>query len=553
MQRLIKFRLIFMLALLIQLVVFPLQTMAVNTTDTEPPTWGMPINYVALGDSLAYGIGSDGLPGKGYPDYLAEKLHGKHSLAFSNKGFSYPGYTAADVLKDLQNNISKTGNGIGYDGQTLELHQAIADANFITISAGANDVLKYFTINPDTGVPTIETSKLLGALQQISNNYHEILTPIYQINPNVQIYIMEYYNPFPHLDSQYQAQIDLLLTQLNRSIQKGMEGTEAVFVPTKDAIAKNVSTYLPNPENIHLSVQGYKVVAQQFDNQLQENYQWFPKNTLTAIVKDKTTVSLTWQSAIDNDAVTGYRIYNGTEKIAQVNGDTRTFDIKNLTESQTYTFTVSAIDEANNESIVNPKTTVTLESGQILFSDIEKHWAKTYIEQAAAMKIVNGYSDGTFKPQNQLTRTQATSIIVRALNLKTNEAAPFKDIGGYAMETQAEIAAAYQYGIVKGFDGNFNPGKPVTRSQLALMIKRAYEFINEDPYTVTEFAPFPDITHLDLETQTAITLLYNLEFVSGSDGKYLPGTPTSRAHAAKIFVNYMNHLEGEASFMEKAQ
>ena len=60
-----------------------------------------------------------------------------------------------------------------------------------------------------------------------------------------------------------------------------------------------------------------------------------------------------------------------------------------------------------------------------------------------------GMKTGTFRPNEKLTRVQAAAIIVRGLGLKPDGAAPFTDIGNTTKETQAEIAAAYQYGIVQ--------------------------------------------------------------------------------------------------------
>lgn len=447
-----KFRFIFVLALLLQLVVVPLQSQA---AEADPKV--APINYLALGDSLAYGISSDGLPGEGYPDFLAQSLNEDNVLKSSNKGFSYPGYTASDVLKDLKDNVTKPTVGIGQEGQNLTLNKSIAEADLITISVGANDVLGYFKIDPETGTPDIDVPGLGAAIQQVGANYQQILTEIYAIHPKAQVYVMGYYNPFPHMSAELQPQLEQLLGGLNASIQAGLQGTNAVFVPTSEAIAADFSTYLPNPENIHLSEAGYQVVASQFYKQFQEKFQW------------------------------------GTE---------------------------------------DP-----------LFSDIEKHWAREFIEQAAAAKIINGHSDGTFKPENKLTRVQAASILVRTLGLESDETAPFPDIKGYDKATQAEIAAAYQFGLVKGSEGKFNPGKPVTRAQLALMVKRSYEFVTGEPYVVTEFAPFPDIASYDTETKTAISMLYTFKIVEGSEGKFLPGNATKRGQAAKIFVNYLNHIE----------
>lgn len=537
-KTMMKFRLIFALALLFQLVAVPLQSLAAEV-DTNAPSWITPINYLGLGDSLAFGISSDGLPGEGYTDYLAQSLSAKNVLQSSNKGFAYPGYTAADVLKDLKDNVTKPVVGIGQSGGNLELHQSIKDANLITISAGANDVLKYFKLDPVTEAPQIDTLGLLAAIKQVGVNYNLILQEIYKVNPNVQVYVMGYYNPFPHLSAEIQPQISQLLVGLNGSIQAGMTGTNAVFVPTADAIATNFTAHLPNPQNIHLSEAGYKVVASQFSNQLQESYKWIAKDTLTATMKNDSTVSLAWLPAVDDKAVTGYAIYNGKDKVGIVSGAVHKFDTAKLTAGKEYTFTVSAIDEAGNESVLNPMVKVLLGPVPAIFSDIEDHWSKEFVEQAVTAGIFNSHSpDGKFNPNKQMTRAQVTSIIVRSLGLKGNQAAPFEDIGNYAQETQAEIAAAYQFGIVINNNGKFNPNKPVTRAQIATMLKRSYELAKQQKYIPSDKAPYTDIANYADETQSAISLLHEFKIVDGKDGKFMPANGTTRAHAAKILVNY---------------
>lgn len=177
------------------------------------------------------------------------------------------------------------------------------------------------------------------------------------------------------------------------------------------------------------------------------------------------------------------------------------------------------------------------------FTDTKGHWAKTDIQKAVQYGIMKGYTNGTFKPENHLTRAQAASILVRALDLETTQAAPFKDISGYAEETQAEIAAAYQYGLIKGYKGNFNPGNKVTRSQLALMLYRAYESQFGEDYSASNIPPFNDIGNYDKETQDAIAMVYELKIAEGSAGLYKPSNPTKRSHAAKMLVTYMELLE----------
>lgn len=193
-----------------------------------------------------------------------------------------------------------------------------------------------------------------------------------------------------------------------------------------------------------------------------------------------------------------------------------------------------ALYDFTEEEIVPPAIT---------FTDTKGHWAEKDIQKAVQYGIMKGYANGTFKPENQLTRAQAASILVRALDLETNQTAPFTDIEGYAKDTQAEIAAAYQHGIIKGYQGNFNPGNKVTRSQLALMLYRAYESQVGEHYIASALAPFKDIENYDKETQDAISMIYELKIAQGSNGLYLPGNPTKRSHAAKMLVTYMEFLE----------
>ena len=156
---------------------------------------------------------------------------------------------------------------------------------------------------------------------------------------------------------------------------------------------------------------------------------------------------------------------------------------------------------------------------------------------------MKGYADGTFKPELAVTRVQAAAILVRSLGLTTSEKAPFTDISHFDAETQAEIAAAYASGLIKGADGKFNPSQPVTRAQLALMINRAYEQQMQQAYVAKDEVPFTDIATYNDETKRAIAMLYEFGIVTGSDGKFSPADSTKRSHAAKILVNFTELLQ----------
>jgi len=214
-----------------------------------------------------------------------------------------------------------------------------------------------------------------------------------------------------------------------------------------------------------------------------------------------------------------------------------------------------ALEEGNNDIKVvvkaeNGTTKVytltikrkTVESvDPISFTDIKGHWAQPYIEKGVSDGLIKGYPDGKFKPGANLTRSQAASLIVRALGLKSDKAAPFVDIGAYAKETNAEIGVAYHYGLIQGYtDGTFKPSSQVTRAQFALMLHRAYTVKMGTAYIPSAKEQYADIGNYDEEVVNAISMLYELEIATGFEGKYMPGNPTTRAHAAKMIVNFFN-------------
>lgn len=539
-----RFRLVFIMLLLFPVFIsLPLQSFALSgepvnielqqDAQSNSIFWTTPVDYIALGDSLAAGMDFNGAMGKGYPDYLAEEIQSAGYLQSYSKLFSYPGYTAAKVLDDIEKNVSRT-----IDGVPVTIHDAIKSAELITLSAGANDVLGLIEINNETGAIKFDQTELAMAVQQVGLNTMKIVDTIYAVNPDAQVYVMGYYNPFPQLPSHLQPILGQLLDNINLAIGMATDNPNVHFVETGKAIAENPIVYLPNVTNIHLSEAGYKKVTEQFWNEMKTSYLWTPADRLTARLVGTNQVVLNWKPAVNATAIVSYDLYNGDDKITTVAGDVLTYTVENLEENKQYTFSVSATNEKGEKSPHRPKAKVTTGETPPLLSDIKGHWAQDSIEKAVIAGLLKGHVDDTFKPENKLTRAQAASVIVRALKLTTDEVAPFKDIDSYAVETKAEINAAYKYGLIRGSNGNFMPSNVVTRAQLALMIDRAYTVASGKKYVVSGNAPYTDFGSADAETVNAISVLYELGIATGSNGKYNPNGPTTRAHAAKMFVNF---------------
>ncbi len=110
------------------------------------------------------------------------------------------------------------------------------------------------------------------------------------------------------------------------------------------------------------------------------------------------------------------------------------------------------------------------------FTDVPPSgWHYAYIETAFAHGIIGGYSDGTFRPDNPVTRGQLSKIIVGARQwpLLNPEQGHFSDVPpGSAFYTYVETA--FGHAIISGYaDGTFRPGNPATRGQLSKMLYSA--------------------------------------------------------------------------------
>ncbi|RWZ58638.1 hypothetical protein EQV77_06635 [Halobacillus fulvus] len=203
------------------------------------------VDYVAFGDSLAFGITPSNGVGKGYPQFLTERLEqSQYTVDFNN--FSFPGDQSSDLVNAVQ---------------SPEAQQEIAEAEYITVNIGANDILPLLT----------SPANIPAALSNLGNNLFFALGTIDQINPNAKVYVMGYYNPFPNLPENQLAPLLPILDQLNAIIQQATAANGDTYVPTETIIAKRYQTYLPNPSNIHLSESGYQAIAKEFWKKLDKS------------------------------------------------------------------------------------------------------------------------------------------------------------------------------------------------------------------------------------------------------------------------------------------
>ncbi len=109
-------------------------------------------------------------------------------------------------------------------------------------------------------------------------------------------------------------------------------------------------------------------------------------------------------------------------------------------------------------------------NSKVSFNDIQGHWAQDDIEKFVSLGYINGYGDNTFKPDGQITRAEFVKIVNRVFNLtsKTNE--NFIDVnpGDWYYD---EIRIAVNNGYINGYeDGTFKPNNLITRQEAMKII-----------------------------------------------------------------------------------
>ncbi|WP_309089193.1 S-layer homology domain-containing protein [Domibacillus sp.] len=128
-----------------------------------------------------------------------------------------------------------------------------------------------------------------------------------------------------------------------------------------------------------------------------------------------------------------------------------------------------------------------------------------YLEGRA---IISGYPDGTFQPDGQVTRAAAAIMIGRALGLDgTQKATKFSDVGA-DQKASGYIASAAGRGIISGYpDGSYRPNEAVTRGQMAIFLSRAFGLTKEAaaPFTdvSSSMASYPHIKRIIAENLTS--------------------------------------------------
>jgi hypothetical protein len=114
--------------------------------------------------------------------------------------------------------------------------------------------------------------------------------------------------------------------------------------------------------------------------------------------------------------------------------------------------------------------TIEAQAGVVL-SDINDNWAAKPIQTLAERGIINGYPDGTFKPDQSITRAEFAKLVAKTFHYQPAAQGFFSDTSGNWAKNF--ISSAVEHKVMHSFpDGTFKPNQQLSRAQVATMLTR---------------------------------------------------------------------------------
>lgn len=185
------------------------------------------------------------------------------------------------------------------------------------------------------------------------------------------------------------------------------------------------------------------------------------------------------------------------------------------------------------------------------FSDVEDgYWAGRYIDILRTHNVINGFPDGTFRPEDKVTRAQFTKMLMVALGFEEDSRilagipSSFVDVPNNHW-SKGYLEAARELGIVTGYEeGKFGPEREVTQVEAIVILVRALGWEPEAIKATGSIYPGMDQTqvpswasgHIYLAAQRGLLAVMKEDVFSFSDA-------TSRALAAALIVQMMELRE----------
>ncbi len=186
-----------------------------------------------------------------------------------------------------------------------------------------------------------------------------------------------------------------------------------------------------------------------------------------------------------------------------------TADLYNTTRSNTIAAVGNDIDQ---KRIIGPVNFVAASVGTN-FADIQGHWAQAYIQALTGLGAIAGFPDGSFRPNDPVTRAQFAAILAKAFSPTPQKpASDFVDVSRTFWGYQV-IQTAYRGGFLSGYPGQaFRPDERIPRVQVLVSLASGLNLRSDNTSVLSVFsdaAQIPDYARTAIAGATQKKLVVN--------------------------------------------
>jgi hyaluronate lyase len=196
-----------------------------------------------------------------------------------------------------------------------------------------------------------------------------------------------------------------------------------------------------------------------------------------------------------------------------------------------------------------PGETYLLVEANKTFTDLEKHWVKNDAQYLASKFIMQGRNTDSFVPQADITRAEMAALIVRMLDLglKGSDLTYTDASGMQGKWYENDIIRVHEAGIMTGYaDGSFKPEQTITRQEMAVMIARVMSKIQPDWMSGIEASQvdiFTDSKDIAAWSVKEVAAAVESGLLQGDKQKrFAPAAIATRAEAAAVVKRILDQI-----------
>jgi hypothetical protein len=203
-------------------------------------------------------------------------------------------------------------------------------------------------------------------------------------------------------------------------------------------------------------------------------------------------------------------------------------------------FKSDIVNEINLVNVIKSKVAEANKSNvKVDLADIKGHWAEKTIDIFVKLQDIQGYEDGKFTPNGNITRAEFATIISHVFDISgASNSVALNDVGSHwAKYAINKLASA---GVLAGYgDGTYKPDKTISREDMVIILSRIVNLgkLNKDAAK----GNFSDIANASTYAANEIKDAAKAGIINGkNDGTFTPQGNATRAEALTVILNVLN-------------